>query len=500
MPFGTARKTRHPDEFTFAFLKAHWVTIKPDILGFMNEFHKSGRIVKGGNSTFLSLNPKGPDPVTIAGYRPISLVGCWYKILAKLLADRLKVVMSALILKNQSAFVSGRQILDGVLIANEIINWAITSNKSLRLLQVEFAKAYDCVNWEFLDSVMEQMKFGSQWRLWIKGCLSSTKVSVLVNGSLTPEFQMERDIRQGDPLSPFLFLLVAEAVSVMIQEACSQDLFKGCRVGTTRIEVSHLQFADDSPLLGEWSSRNAVNLMLLLHNFGKASGLTINLHKSCLFGIGVSVEEINRIAARIHCSSASLPFTYLGLPVGDNMKRVASWRMVEETVKRKLSRWKQRSLSIRGRLTLIKSVINSLPLYSSLFRATATTLQSLENLRTKFFWGGCGVNRKIIWAKAARLHGALTDGRLNVGSLKSKNLALLCKWLWRFRVEESALWVQIIKAIYGVDGGLHSQLEIPLKGPWAAFIKAGLDVSKILPEFRSSFEAYSWRWECTFLA
>lgn len=98
------------------------------------------------------------------------------------------------------------------------------------------------------------------------------------------------------------------------------------------------------------------------------------------------------------------------------------------------------------------------------------------------------MSRKIIWAKSSRLHGALSEGGLNIGSLKSKNLALLCKWLWRFRVENNSLWAKIIKAIHGIDGGLHSQLEAYPKGPWGNVIKAGHDVLKIIPDFGATFE------------
>lgn len=138
--------------------------------------------------------------------------------------------MPHLISENQSAFVGGRQILDGVLMANEIVSWATATNKQLMLLKIDFAKAYDCINWVFLDLILAQMKFGLCWRNWIKGCLSSTNVSVLINVSLTREFHMERGIPQGDPLSSFLCLIIAEALCVMMQEATSQGLFRGCKV------------------------------------------------------------------------------------------------------------------------------------------------------------------------------------------------------------------------------------------------------------------------------
>lgn len=230
-------KASGPDGFTFAFLKAHWETIKFDVMSSFQEFATSGKILKGGNSTFLTLIPKKSDPLSLDDYRPISLVGCQYKILGKVLAEGLKTVMSHLIYDNQSAFVGARQILDGVLMANEAVNWAHIMKLKLLLLKVDFAKAFDCINWEFLDETMRQMNFSLKWRLWIKGCLKSTTISVLVNGSPTVEFPMQRGLRQGNPLSPFLFLIVVEALSVMRAKACSQGIYRGLKIGNDRLEL-----------------------------------------------------------------------------------------------------------------------------------------------------------------------------------------------------------------------------------------------------------------------
>lgn len=174
---------------------------------------------------------------------------------------------------------------------------------------------------------------------------------------------------------------------------------KGCRVRTTRTEVSHLQFPDDSLFLGEWSSWNASNLMMLLDNFGKTFGLSINLQKSCLLGIGVSLIEIKRLAARIHCASSSLPFLYLGLLVGANMKRVVSCRVLEEKVNRKLSKWKQKSLSIGGRLMLIRSVLNSTPSTPPCFGPLRQLFKGWKFFARNFFGAAPGRPRKLYGQK-----------------------------------------------------------------------------------------------------
>lgn len=129
--------------------------------------------------------------------------------------------------------------------ASEAVKWVERARRKLLLFKVDFAKAYDCLNWNFLDLILDQMNFSVKWRSWIWGCLSSAHLSILVNGSPTPEFRMEKGLRQGDPLSPFLFIIAAEALSIMMREATAKGVFKGAKVGNDLVEVTHLQFADD---------------------------------------------------------------------------------------------------------------------------------------------------------------------------------------------------------------------------------------------------------------
>ena len=154
------------------------------------------------------------------------LVGCIYKILSKVLANRLRLVVDEVVGANQFAFVRGRQILDCSLVANEIIDGIRRSGSSGLLLKVDFEKAYDSVDWFFLDFVLEKMGFEKKWRKWIQACVSTVSLSVLVNGAPTRQFNIKRGLRQGCPLSPLLFNLVVEALSVVMDKSFSLDLCK----------------------------------------------------------------------------------------------------------------------------------------------------------------------------------------------------------------------------------------------------------------------------------
>ena len=172
---------------------------------FLEEFYKDGAIVRDINHTFLALIPKTKNPGNLGEFRPISLVGAMYKILAKVLANCIRRVMSSIIGDFQMVFVKGRQIIDSFIIAEEIIHKWRKDKEGGLLVKLDFEKAYDSVDHAFLDSMMVNMGFGDHWRGWIRNCISSPLLSVLVNGSPTSQFGLQRGLRQDDPLSPFLF-------------------------------------------------------------------------------------------------------------------------------------------------------------------------------------------------------------------------------------------------------------------------------------------------------
>ncbi|GKB29228.1 putative RNA-directed DNA polymerase [Tanacetum coccineum] len=246
-----SEKAPGPDGFSFKLIKKYWNLLSNDIISFVNEFHHSSHIPRGCNSSFITLAPKVEDPLIIGDYRPISLIGCQYKIIAKILANRLSLVIPSIIGEVQMAFIKGRQIIDGPLVVNEVISWAKKHKKKLLLFKVDFEKAFDTLSWSFLDSIMAQMGFG------------------------------------------------VEALNVVFLEARNKKYFIGAEIGVDKIPISHLQFADDALFIGQWSLANAKNLSSILTCFHLASGLKVNFNKSKLYGIGAHSNDLNLIASAI---------------------------------------------------------------------------------------------------------------------------------------------------------------------------------------------------------
>ena len=147
--------------------KKNWDLVKDDFMQFVMDFHRNGKLTKGVNSTFIALIPKVNSPQCLNDYRPISLVGCLYKVLAKVLANRLRNVIGSVVSDSQSAFIKGKQILDGILIVNEVVDEARRLDREFMMFKVDFEKAYDSVDLTYLDRVMVNMNFPTLWRKWI---------------------------------------------------------------------------------------------------------------------------------------------------------------------------------------------------------------------------------------------------------------------------------------------------------------------------------------------
>ncbi|GKV33771.1 hypothetical protein SLEP1_g42231 [Rubroshorea leprosula] len=387
-------KAPGPDGFNFHFIKLAWGTIRADIINFIKEFHQNARLVKGINSLYITLVPKKKNPTSLKEFKPICTIGSIYKILAKVLANRLKKVIAKIISASQSAFIKGRQLVDCSFALNEIIHDLKIKRRKGIIFKADFEKAFDSVGWGYLDKMLSFLGFGEKWRSWINECLRSASISILVNGSPTEEFNMQRGLRQGNPLSPYLFLIVAEGFHALLLEAEKKDVFKGVVIDD-KTSISHLQFADDTALICEAS---------------------IN-----------SILAINMAASALNCKAGKTPFIYLGLPVGGNPHRHSFWKLTIEKFRSKLASWKGKLLSIGGRITLLMLVLSALPLfYFSIFKVPKGILKELIRIQKNFLWGNSDESKKIAWVNWERL--TLSENLLVADLKPTKGEGWILQW------------------------------------------------------------------------
>ncbi|XP_073260583.1 uncharacterized protein [Populus alba] len=346
------------------------------------------------------------------------------------------------------AFIAGRNILDSVLIANEMLDSMKSRSCQGFLLKLDFRKAFDTVSWSYLNDVMGYMNFGARWRKWIMASISFARLSVLINGSPTSKFTASCGLRQGDPLSPFLFCLAAEGISVLISRSLKIGALYGVEsVGTTYIH--HLQFADDTLLFLPNDLQCLLNTKRMLCWFSLCSRLNVNFHKSSLVGVGVDGIYAEGISGVLRSRCDTFPIKYLGLPLGANPKRISTWKPVLYQIRGRLNSWKGRLLSLAGRTILIKSVISAIPLYyMSIFCIPKTVAHKITAMQAWFLWGRSVGNRKIHRLALDTVAKNKERGGLGVGNISAKNKALLFKWIWKLESNEKASWADFIKAKY----------------------------------------------------
>ena len=296
-------KASGPDGFTITVFQDCWDVIKEDLVRMFAEFHRSRIINQSTNAFFIVLLPKKNSTKKISDFKPISLITSLYNIIVKVLSGHLRGVLHDTINSTQGAFIQERQILDVVLRANEIVDEKRRSGEEGVVFKIDFEKAYDHVSWDFLDHVLEKKGSSPKWRKWTSGCLSSVSYAVLVNGNNKGWVKASRGLRQGDPLSPFLFTIVPDVLSKMLLRAEERNLFEGFRVGRNRTRVTHLQFADDTIFFSNTREEDLQTLKSLLLVFGHIFGLKVNLNKSNIYGINLDQNHLFRLVKLLDCKA-----------------------------------------------------------------------------------------------------------------------------------------------------------------------------------------------------
>jgi len=243
-------KAPGPDGFNVGFFKVYWNIVKRDIVKIVQDSRRNKTILKALNTSFIALIPKQDNAQTPKKYRPISLCNVVYKIISKVVANILKSLLPTLMSREQTRYVEGRQILDNIIQAHEVVH-SLTCNKRVgMIMQLDIAKSYDKVNWMYIKKVLTAFGFNHNWVRWVMALVTSSSFSILVNGSPSELFLPSKGLRQGDKLSPFLFILMMEGLGQSIKHAREMCKIQGPQLSENGQVLTHQHFVDDTILQG----------------------------------------------------------------------------------------------------------------------------------------------------------------------------------------------------------------------------------------------------------
>ncbi|XP_043687599.1 uncharacterized protein LOC122638815 [Telopea speciosissima] len=395
-------KAPGPDGFGAAFFKHAWEVVGEDLTLAVKWFFSKSIVPSSINATFICLIPKTDSTSSFAGYRPIALCNLFYKIITKILSNRLQGVVGKVVSDNQSAFIKGRSIVDNILVCHDVVRGIEQKGASpMAVLKIDLHKAYDALSKKFLFVIMERMGFPAKFIQWVKACVDSPCFSILLNGSPTGYFKGKRGIRQGDPLSPYLFTIAMEGFTALMQKLECEgriSLFPRCKSS----HLSHLIFADD--------------LMV----FVKAAHDSVSAYCSAILDL----------------------------------------------VRQRLEGWKARFLSFAGRLQLLTSVLQGCYIYwSGIFALPGGVKQKLESMFSNFLWTGPSLERKVHYISWDKICKPKDEGGLGIRRITDMNITGILKQIWWIASKKDSLWVRWVYARYLKKESIWT-VKIPQNCSW----------------------------------
>jgi hypothetical protein len=384
-------KSPGPDGWTVEFYLHFFDLIGQDLLELVEDNRLRGKVIGAINSTFLTLIPKTDSPTTFGDFRPISLCNLCYKLISKIIANRIKPILSRFISNEQLGFLKGRQIIDAIGTAQECLH-SIKSKKSKALiLKLDLKKAFDCIDWDFLRLILVKTGFSQQTIKWIMSCITSANLTILVNGEASTFFRMGRGLRQGFPLSPLLFTLAMEALSLLLKSAYSEGKISGIKISRT-IKILHLLFVDDVLILSKGTLQDWIEIKEILHLFCIATGLTINWDKSSFHFANIPCTTLDQIKDIFPFTFVPLTtgLNYLGYHLKPDSYKPSDWNWLLIKVENRIGHWCSKWLSLGGRFTLLKVVLEGQAVYwMALAAIPASVLTKLCKMMFNFLWSGC---------------------------------------------------------------------------------------------------------------
>ena len=323
----------------------------------MNEGFNEGKLSISQRQGLITCIPKGDKPKQfLKNWRPITLLNVIYKIASACIAERIKTTLTELILEDQTGFISGRYIGENTRLIYDILHITDELDIPGLLLIVDFEKAFDSIFWKFINHTLTFLNFGDSIKRWINVFNNDIQSCVIQNGFLSDPFNVRRGCRQGDPLSPYIFLLCAEILSRQFK--ANKDI-KGIEIAGTEYLLS--QFADDTTILLDGSEKSLNEALKILKKFAIASGLKLNSTKTRAVWIGCEKFSGKTFNHRLKLDWNQTDFTILGIKFSCNLNTMVdiNYTTKLKEIEKEIKQWARRILTPLGRLTVLKTLLIS---------------------------------------------------------------------------------------------------------------------------------------------
>jgi Reverse transcriptase (RNA-dependent DNA polymerase)/zinc-binding in reverse transcriptase len=455
-----------PDGLTARFLLSQWEILGDVVIGTIQQAFRDGIAPPSWILNHLVLIPKVDHPTKPSHFRTLSVCSVYYRLLSKLIANRIKLVLSSLISDTQATFLKGRSIQDSVLLMKEVLHSFQTEGYTEKAfaIKADLYKAFDTLNWSYLLTVLQSFNFPQVLIKLIISCVMGSKFSIKLNGAVSYGFfTPARGLRQGCPLSPYLFILSMEILSKMLEQAQVGGRLKGLTLAQQAPQLTHSLYADDLVLFGLAENQEVQEITKIMQKFGSMSGLFVNNEKSVVwFSKRVTAQLKGMVLRVIPAKEANDSTTYLGYPFPKGRVLCRHYNGLLGKYEKKFFGWKLHKLSHAGRMVLTKTVLEMLPIYSmGAQMLPKTVLKKMESLMKRFFWGKLQQNRYLAFTAWDKVCMERDKGGLGLRKLETLNEAIVLKAFWVLATSTHIIWVQINKAKYQIGCTLWTACASP---------------------------------------
>ena len=377
----------------------------------------------------MVLIPKKEIATEPKDFRPISLIHSFAKLLTKVMANRLAMYIDKLTSSSQSAFIKRRCIQENFLYVRGLARHYHRTRTPACLIKLDITKAFDSVSWEYLIELLAKRGFSTRWLDWLEAILRTSSSAILLNGCPGDSIIHQRGLRQGDPLSPYLFILAIDVLNNIFNIATQQGFLSKLKGRHASLRIS--MYADDAVIFSNPRRQDITCIMEIMNAFGAATGLQINMQKSTVFPIRCVGLDMEEILQDFPGPRVNFPMQYLGLPLTLGRLRMVHLQYIQDRAKGRVAGWQGRLLNVAGHRELVRSVLSSLPVYLlTVVKAPKNFLKELDKLRRRFLWAGdkelTGGKCKVAWIKVCTL---TVNGGLGIIELEKFSRALRLRWL-----------------------------------------------------------------------